>query len=185
MPQQFIYTNATIPDTICLQAVSFLRIQWPDGFQKENQLRDWITHDNVHPVYFVLAENDILISLISVVWKELVHAGKKYKTYGLSGVFTFPSFRNQGYGSQLIKAAKEYIEKTDGDIALFTTTDANINFYKTAGFIHMKDIKLLKGNPKKPLEDGSNVFMLFLSEKRKAARKDFETRPIYFGTYIW
>lgn len=136
-----------------------------------------------HPVHFVLSENNLLISYLAVVWKNLEHAEKKYKTYGLSGVFTHPSFRKQGYGLQLVKEAKRYIENSDADITLFTSI--HIGFYEKAGFIPMENAKIFEGNSKHPEEVRESVFMLFLSTKGREARKDFETKPIYFGKNIW
>lgn len=183
MIQQLIYEDSKLPGYLKYQAFSFLRIQYPVSFLGKNKLRNWITQSPYHPLHFVLVESDLLISYVGVVWKNLMHAGKIYKTYGLSGVFTFPSFRKQGYGLKLIKKAKEYLDKSDGDIVIFTSI--HLGFYEKAGFIHLKEAKILQGNPKHPEEVKENVFMLFLSKKGKDGKKDFETLPIYFGKNTW
>ena len=183
MPTQFVYKDSELPSHIKWQVVSFLRSQWPDGFEGKNKMRDWITPEYQHPLHFVLMEKDLLVSFVGVVWKELEHIGITYKTYGLSGVFTYPSFRKRGYGLQLVKSAKEYIEKQDGDITLFTSLQKG--FYEKAGFIRLDSAKLLEGDSKNPKEHEEPVFMLFQSEKGKTHRKDFETKPIYFGEDTW
>lgn len=184
MVKQFIYQNNELPSLIKWQVVSFTRIVWPEGFVGENQFRDWISPEKYHPLHFVFMANDLLVSYVGVVWKELEHIGVTYKTYGLSGVFTYPSFRNQGYGLQLVKSAKEYIEKQqDGDIVLFPSMQKG--FYEKTGFILMEHAKLFEGNTKQPKEHNEQVFMLFLSEKGNEHRKDFETKPIYFGENVW
>lgn len=166
------------------QILSFLRIQWPDGFMGKNALRDWVIKGEWHPLHFVLVEeNSLLVSHVGVVWKYLTHKGETYKTYGLSGVFTYPSFRRQGHGSQLVKAANLYIDKSDGDITLFPSTQAG--FYEKAGFRLMEKVKLLKGNPRQPEEVKENIFMLFLSDKGKKGRADFEAKPVYFEESTW
>lgn len=58
-------------------------------------------------------------------------------------------------------------------------------FYKKAGFIPMKNVTVLKGDPKKPIKDDGIAFMLFLSEKGKNEKKDFEKYPVYFGSSTW
>src|SRR5690348_5357747 len=93
MIQQFMYKDTEFPSHIKWQVISFTRMQWPEGFVGKNQFRDWITPEKYHSLHFVLMANELLISYVGVVWKELEHAGEIYKTYGLSGVFTFPSFR--------------------------------------------------------------------------------------------
>jgi GNAT superfamily N-acetyltransferase len=60
------------------------------------------------------------VSRLEVVWDVLHHAGDAYTTYELSGVFTYPAFRKQGYGLQLVQSAKDYIERRgDADLVLF------------------------------------------------------------------
>lgn len=184
MVQQRIYKDTGLPDYLKWQILSFLRIEWPDGFQKENLLRDWVTKKEHHPLHYVLiGKNKLLVSYVGVVWKRLTHAGKTYKMYGLSGVFTYPQFRNLGYGLQLVKAAKRYIDQSDGDVALMTSKLKG--FYEKAGFEYMKHITLLEGIPEGYKKYNGNVYMLFLSEKGKSARSDFETKPIYFGETMW
>ena len=147
-------------------------------------MRGWITKNELHPVSFVITKNNLLISYAEVVWKNLTHCGITYKTYGLTGVFTYPSFRKEGHGLTVVNAAKEYIEKQkDGDIVLFTSQHRG--FYEKAGFILINNIKLLEGDPKNPKEHDENVFMMFLSEKGKAGINDFESKPIYFGKSTW
>src|SRR5215467_14120273 len=118
MIELLTYTSAEFPESLKWQAVSFLRVQWPLGFTGENRLRDWVTQEEEHPIHIVLVERGILISHTSVVWKYLDHAGKTYKAYGLTAVFTYPSCRGQGYGSQVTAAGKEYIRQSDADIAM-------------------------------------------------------------------
>ena len=183
MPTQFVYNESEIPPQIKWQIISFLRVQWPDGFVGKNQYRNWISPEYQHPFHFVLMENDLLVSFVGVVWKNLDHAGETYKTYGLSGVFTYPSFRKKGYGLQLVKSARDYIEKQDGDIVLFTSTQKG--FYEKAGFIKLEGVKLLEGARNNAVVHDEPVFVLFLSEKGKAHRNDFETKPIYFGENTW
>lgn len=93
MIQQLIYEDSNLPDYLKNQILSFLRVQWPEGFLGKNKLRNWIIKSKYHPLHFILAENDLLVSYVGVVWKYLLHAGKKYKTYGLSGFFTSTFFR--------------------------------------------------------------------------------------------
>ena len=51
--------------------MSFLRIEWSDGFVGENQLRDWIHHPWHHSTQFAIVEGGILASYVSALWKDL------------------------------------------------------------------------------------------------------------------
>lgn len=183
MAQIQIYQQSNLPDHLKWQIISFLRVQWPDGFEGDNLYRDWISHKEDNPVSIVLTEGNLVIAHTEVVWKMLEHESQTYKMYGLSGVFTFPSFRKKGYGMQVIKAAKEYIEKSDGDIVLFPSLQKG--FYEKAGFIPMTNSTLLEGDRNNPKKNNETVFMFFLSEKGKQGKESFEKSPIYFGPTVW
>lgn len=178
-----IYTPDAMPLGYASQILSLLRAQWPEGFTGKNEARDWISREEFHPIHVVLTDGDTVLAHAGIVWKQLEHAGKGYKTYGLSGVFTHPFHRKKGYGQQVVNEAKNYIERQDGDIALFVS--CIIGFYEKLGFLRPETAKILKGDPKNPTIDEETVFMLFLSDKGKAAKQDFETKPIYFGEDLW
>jgi predicted acetyltransferase len=147
-------------------------------------LRDWTSEQAIHPVTFLLEEEGVLISHLEVVWKTLQHAGEVYKAYGITGVFTYPAFRKQGYGLQLIQAAKNYIEqKGDADIVIFHSTVKG--FYEKVGFERMDSMITLVGDPQNPERSDETGFMLFLSEKGKRARQSFEQGHLYFGEKTW
>ncbi len=178
-----IYTPNEMPPGYKSQILSLLHAQWPEGFAGKNETRDWISREEFHPVHAVLTDGDTVLAHAGIVWKDLEHAGKQYKTYGLSGVFTHPFHRKKGYGQQVINEAKRYIESQDGDIVLFGS--CIIGLYERLGFLRLEKAKLLKGDPINPTVDPETVFMLFLSDKGKAAKQDFETAPIYFGEEMW
>jgi len=173
-----------LPAHFKCQILSFMRINWFDGFQGENRLRDWITGSEMHPVHFLLEENGILISHQEVVWKPLHHAGDVYKAYGLTHLFTYPAFRGQGYGSRLLQVAKDYIlQQGDADILILHTVKENL--HERAGLEPMKQMITLVGDPQNPKKSNETGFMLFLSEKGKQGRKYFEEGTLYFGEETW
>ena len=187
MVELLTYTSTELPENIRWQALSFLRVQYPDGFKNENRLRDWVTSDDDHPVYIVLVEKGILISHTNVVWKVLDHEGQTYKAYGLTGVFTYPSFRGQGFGSLVVEAGTEYILKSDADIGMFFCDKKLVNFYARHGWLHMKTSTSYTGTREHPmLVDDEELMMMFLSPKGKNGWAAFGTKPIYFGSdYTW
>jgi len=184
MIQQHIFENLDVPERFKCQILSFSRIEWPELFSGTNRLRDWTTKPEMHPVTFLLEEEGILISHLEVVWKMLSHGQEEYKAYGLTGVFTYPAFRRQGYGLQLVRSARDYIErKRDVDIVIFHSTVKG--FYEQAGFERMDNLITLIGDLLNPEKSSETAFMLFLSEKGKRARKSFVTGPLYFGEKTW
>lgn len=182
MVEQYIYTSTDFPEALKCQALSFLRVEWPGGFMGDNRLRNWITKEADHPIHVVLVEAGLLISHTNVVWKYLEHAGITYKTYGLTGVFTYPSFRGQGYGSQLIAAATAYIQASDGDIAMFHCDPSLRDFYARHGWEALEQATTYLGPNEKFLVDDEVLMMQFLSAKGQQGRASFEREPIYFGS---
>lgn len=185
MIQQLIYSDDDLPSDLKCQILSFIRIEWSDGFSGQNQWRDWITKKEQHPVHTVLVENNILISYTGIVWKYLDHAGETFKTFGLSGVFTYPAFRGQGYGSRIVRSATEYIWRGDGDIAILFCGQRRRNFYSRQGWVAIDNATTLVGSQDNPKIESSLRMMLFISEKGKRAQSEFENQPLYFGEDSW
>lgn len=182
MVELLTYTSAEFPESLRWQTLSFLRMHYPDGFTGENRLRDWVTSESEHPMYLVLVEQGILISHTNVVWKYLEHNGVTYKAYGLTGVFTYPSFQGQGYGSRIVAASTEYIWHSDADIAMFYCDESLKTFYARHGWIHMEDSVTFIGTKEQPERvDDEILMMLFISPKGQSGRQAFEGKPIYFG----
>ena len=121
MPKLQIVSQSEMPEHLKWQILSFFRMEWPDGASGDDKYRDWLARADRHLVGVVVSHATLLISFAAVVWKILEHAGQSYKVYGLSGVFTYPSFRQQGYGAQVVTAARDYIDQTDGDLVIFTS----------------------------------------------------------------
>jgi GNAT superfamily N-acetyltransferase len=184
MIKQHFFASQDVPERFQCQILSFVRIEWPELFSGNLRLRDWTSKPELHPVTFLLEEEGVLMSRLEVVWDVLHHAGAAYKTYGLSGVFTYPAFRKQGYGLQLVQSAKDYIEQRgDADIVLFHSTLKG--FYEKAGFERMERLVTLVGDPQNPERSDETGFMLFLSEKGKRGRNSFEEEPVSVGETIW
>ncbi|MGH2479799.1 MAG: GNAT family N-acetyltransferase, partial [Ktedonobacteraceae bacterium] len=161
MIQQHIFASQDVPERFKYQILSFVRIEWPELFSGNDRLRDWTSKPELHPITFLLEEEGVLISRLEVVWDMLAHAGETYLTYGLSGVFTYPAFRKQGYGLQLVQSAKVWIEQqTKADLVLFHSTLKG--FYEQASFERMDSLVTLVGDPNLPERSPETAFMLFL-----------------------
>ena len=182
MVEQYLYPSADFPADLKSQTLSFLRAHWPEGFTGENRLRDWVTPETDHPIHLVLVEAGILISHTNVVWKYLEHAGITYKAYGLTGVFTYPAFRGQGYGGRIVAAGTAYIQASDADLALFHCDEHLRDFYARHGWEALPQATTYLGprdNPK--LVTDELLMMQFITPKGQQGRTAFERQPIYFG----
>jgi len=179
------YPSEDLPPDLKWQILSFLRATWPEGFDGELRLRDWISPPADHPSHVVLVENGLLISHAEVVWKYLDHAGETYKAYGLSGVFTYPGLRGQGYGRQVVDAGTKIIRASDADIGIFHCAPSLEPFYAKSGWIPMPGTTTWVGPKSAPVVGDELLMMLFLSEKGWRGRPAFERELFYFGEYTW
>jgi hypothetical protein len=102
-------------------------------------------------------------------------------------MFTFPSFRGQGYGSQIIAAGTAYIEKSDADIAMLYCDESLRDLYANQGWIHMDRSTSYIGTKEEPeLVDDEILMMLFLSPKGQHGQAAFNMKPIHFSLdYTW
>lgn len=173
-----IYSDLLIPKPLQADIESILRTEWPLKPDDENIKPDWhITH------HIVLSDNEGVLSYAAIARKNIIHESITYNIIGMSGVITKLDQRGKGYGRIVITEATNIIEKSDADLALFNT--AQVGLYQKFGYEHLPTAKMLKGHPNNPEEYPEDVFALFLSEKAKNHRKDFESVPIYFGQRIW
>jgi predicted N-acetyltransferase YhbS len=180
--EELVYSPAALPPELKCQALSFLRVEWYEGFTGENRLRDWITREEDHPLHFVLVEAGLLISHTNVVWKYLEHGGESYKLYGLTGVFTYPQFRGQGFGSRIVARATATIQASDADVAMFHCDPALRDFYGRLGWEALPQATTYIGPPEAPiLVDDEVLMMRFISPKGRQGRPAFERQPIFFG----
>ena len=172
-----------LPPEIKCQVVSFMRIYaWP-VFQ--SQPLGWDFMDEArHPFSLALVDGEVLISHAEVNWRALDHAGDTFIMYGLSAVFTYPQFRGQGYGHQVVEAATNHILSSEADVAMLGCQPELTEFYSAHGWSPMKEVKILIGS-KDSLTQGGNVMLLFVSEKGRRSRAAFKREPVYVGAYMW
>jgi len=177
------YSAEDLPTHFIWQMLDFARMQWHQD----------ITHFGLplhpakwHPTYFLIADDQLLVSSATVLWKMIQFKGQSYKTYGLGMVLTYPSYRKQGYGRQVISNATRYIQDdTEADLALLQTAPHLEHFYAEHGWEHTPNIRVLSGEPDNPINDDGWIMMLFLSEQARTQRKNFEVNPFYLDTHIW
>jgi GNAT superfamily N-acetyltransferase len=182
MVELLSYSTEQLPPIWKWQVLSFQRAIWPEGFEGENRLRDWITKSDDHPYSFILIERDILVGHVNVVWKYLEHADTTFRAYGLTGVFTYPAFRGQGYGLQLVQHATKYIDTQDADIAILNCDPQNVAFYRRAGWESLPHAETFVGPRENPIQVDEVLMMRFISPQGQRSRPAFEQGRLYFGS---
>ena len=184
MSELRFYASEELPRELKCQILSFVRIEWSEIFREHNRFWDY-THKDTHPVNVVISERGQVISHAEVNWRILTQAGQPYKVYGVSAVFTYPAFRHEGYGTQVMQAVTDYIRSSDADVAMLFCLPELVPFYAHAGWEAPTEARIQYGDQDYPQREEGATCMLFVSARGQAARAAFATQPVYVGGCSW
>lgn len=177
------YSAEDLPMHFTWQMLDFARMQWHEDIEHFGLP---LHPANWHPTYFLIADGKFLVSSATVLWKIIHFQDQAYKIYGLGMVLTYPTYRKQGYGRQVISNATCYIrEDKEADLALLQTAPYLEHFYAEHGWEHTPKIRVLNGQLDNPIDDDGWIMMQFLSRRAQKQRKTFEEHPFYLDVHIW
>jgi GNAT superfamily N-acetyltransferase len=178
------FTASQLPTHFAWQLRDFSRIVWHADITRD--IRVSLHPERWHPTYLVIADGEWLISAAAVLWKRVEVQHQRYKIGGLGMVLTYPEYRKQGYGRQIVAAATALIQQTpDADLALLQTAPDLAGLYKLHGWNHNPRLKILSGDPSNPIDEKGWFMMMFLSERAKRHQTAFESAPFYLDEHIW
>lgn len=183
MPQDYLYTNANLPEYFEHQIRDFIRIHWYDVFQFDVHARS--APDEFKPIHFIVGDAPALYSHAAVVSCSIIFNGVEVSCGGLSSVLTYPAFRAKGYGRHVVQLATAYLKSQPFDIGLLWTDPKNTNFYAASGWQHYENITCQKGEKERLVEHGLYSMLLILSEKAQNAMTQAQNHTIYIGEQAW
>lgn len=183
MPTLTIYEQQDFPGVYNWQAIAFMRCEWPSIFQGDILYLSAPYPPELNPVHFVMAEGESLLSYATIMKLNIPHAGQNFSVYGFGNMLTFPPYRKQGYGRKILQAATEFIQKSAVDVAILFCDKSLENYYGPEGWLATTSPTYL-GYSGEPVAYEPLRMMLFVSEKGRAAQKDFESSPLYID-YPW
>jgi predicted acetyltransferase len=185
MPSVQIYnSNQALPKEFEHQMRAYIRILWHDAYTYD--LNAPLVPDERHPQYVVLAEEHALISAARVNWVTVHYMGQSLKMYCIGDVFTYPAFRKQGYGHQVVDAATELIRSdASADMAILFTDPDLETLYGQSGWQEVSELQASIGTEDNPELYPAFAMMLFLSDKGIEAKAKFASNPIFLPGYGW
>ena len=183
MPTLTIYEQQNFPSVYKWQAIAFMRCEWASIFQGDILYLSETYPPEFDPIHFVMAEGESLLSYATLLQRDLLHANQKYIIYGFGNMFTFPPYRNQGYGQKVLQTATEFIQQSNVDVGILFCDKSLEKYYAAKGWLPTYSPTYL-GYPKKQLLYEPLRMMLFVSEKGKSAQRDFENSPLWID-YPW
>jgi hypothetical protein len=184
--EQIYASDEELPDDLKLQALCFLRMYYPEGFQGANETRDWLHNASDQPIHIAITTpNRILASYCAVVRKPLIHAGESYHCWGLTGVLTYPAFRHRGLGTRVVTIGTSMVKDSSADIGMFHCDHPLKHFYESCGWLALENAVTLVGDVNNPEVSSELLMMLFLSDRGRSHQADFDNLPFYFGESTW
>lgn len=140
----------------------------------------------LHPVYFILAEGDRVLSYARTIRATVTHLGRSFILYGLGDVITAPEFRRRGYGGRVVEEATARIKSDrEADAALLLTERKLEAFYKRRGWEDVRGLRVVAGERDACPADATVPIMLFISTKARAARPIFTTDTLALPGDEW
>lgn len=110
-----------------------------------------VGHDPaLRPLSMLLLDGDTVLSALDILFKDIEHAGQRYRAGGLSTVVTSRAVRRHGYGRQLVSAARERMRAMALDLGVFTCDRPLQSFYESAGWQLLAGTVLVGGTPEAP-----------------------------------
>jgi GNAT superfamily N-acetyltransferase len=184
MPTFRIYQQSDFPAAFKWQAVSFMRCEWPFIFTGELTYLTESYLPELAPVHFVAAEGEVLLSYAAVITLSLNHAGRPFRLYGFGNMFTFPPYRQKGYGRRVLELATEFILNSGVDLSILFCDPQLESFYARTGW-QIASSPTRIGTPEQyELYQAAARMMLFVSGKGQRFKESFEEQPVYVG-WTW
>lgn len=178
MPILTLYPQSDFPAIYKWQAIAFMRMEWSSIFQGDNLYMLETYPPELQPIHFVVAEGDTLLSYGALLKLNLTHAGSDYHVYGFGNLLTFPPFRRRGHGGRVLQAATEFIQQSDVDAGILFCDPQLGSFYAAKAWVPTRGPTRL-GQPDRYEEYAPLRMMLFISERGRSSKEDFETQPLY------
>jgi GNAT superfamily N-acetyltransferase len=184
MPHSSRYdSTVTMPPHLEIQIRSLLYAEWPDP--EDDNLQP-LTEPKLHPTYFILADENQVLSYARTIWAMVSHLGQGFKLYGLGDVVTAPEFRRQGYGSRIVEEATTHIKSDrEADAALLLTDPVLEILYRRSGWEFVPGLQIMTGEYDSCSIEALFPMMLFLSAKANALRDAFTEETLVLPGDEW
>ena len=185
MPRLMRYDfPATVPPHLEAQIRSLLYAEWSGT--NEPDIAPALLGPELHPVYFVLAEGDQVLSYARTIWATVPYLGQSFKLYGLGDVVTQPGFRHKGYGGCVVGEATTHIRSDrEADAAVLLTEPKLEPFYRRSGWDYVPGLRVATGESDECGAVATIPMVLFLSAKACAARAIFPSETLVLPGDEW
>jgi GNAT superfamily N-acetyltransferase len=183
MIEERIYPVAELPPLIECQVRDFVRIVWTGALVDDPSVP--LGPPDRDPVHIVIVDGTMLISHVQMLTFTLEHTAQHYRVCGVSGVFTYPGFRGQGYGERIVTAGNKFIDGHGVDFGMLFTSPDLEKFYNRHGWIAIPKLTILEGDPADPKPSDEFTMLYPVTSHGQQAVQAFENSSLYIGPRGW
>ena len=174
------FDDAALPELLRSQVLSFLRLQWPEGFTGELRYRDWITRSDLTPYHLLYVAHGLVVSHLELIRVTVEHEGVSYKVRSPTTVLTYPSFQGEGWAKKLVTEAVRRIDASDADLGIVYCNPDLEGFYASCGWTPMPGARTVVGpEPTEAEESTDMMLMRFVTDKGQRGRDSFLRSPLW------
>ena len=102
------FPETATPGELRAQVLTLQRQAWPGAAPGHDPA--------LRPLSMLLVDEGVVLAALDILFKEIVHAGRRWGAAGLSTVVTGRQIRGHGYGTGLVTAARDRMMLTPGEI---------------------------------------------------------------------
>lgn len=123
-----------LPAATRWQAVTAMRLQWPEVFAGAARRARHPCPPEAGPVHFVVRDEDVLVSFAVVLQSRAWDEHRELRVAGLGSVFTFPQYRREGWSRAVVGRASGWIATSDADLGLLFCSPLLVPGYEAHGW---------------------------------------------------
>ena len=155
---------ADLPAATRWQAVSFLRLQWPEVFSGASRRAHQTCPPAARPVHFVVTDAQTLVSYAVVMRLRASAQQEQLEVAGFGSLFTFPQYRGEGWARAVVATASAWIAGSGVDLGMLFCDPGLVPLYADSGW-QRAAVGARTGTPSSPT-DASGVTMLLPVSRR-------------------
>lgn len=153
------FPEAATPGDLRVQVRQIQEQTWPSSPVQDAAVGTGPVHDPaLRPLSMLLVDEGSVLCALDILFKDIVHAGRRLHAGGLSTVVTRRNVRGPGHGRRLVTAARTEMSARGLDLGLFTCDRPLRAFYERAGWRVLPGTVLVGGTRQDPFPSDQSGF---------------------------
>lgn len=131
----------------------------------------------------LIKEGDTIVAHTGITKRTINHAGRTYQVGGIGDVAVLSTARHQGYGSKVLQAAKDFLQKENYDLGLLFCDEDHAPFYIKNGWLKKEKGKIYFTQD--GIEESEDLSYLLPIKLNQDSIDIWTNQNIHIGTGSW